>query len=318
MINFRFNLPVLLIVFFLLFFISGSYYNSKTYFTFKDLRFKVLDPLKVDQETTCVIGSSRVRELGNPMSFNAKQPNIINLGISGSSFMTNFFIALYILENKKPKNILFEVTPYAGIHLQILMTDFQLLDVFNATSLGYLDYIKILYEFKTNGKNSSRTDYFSYSNHFYDYIKTFDFFRYVNNTDKEIMFDRFRNYIGNNAYTQDRFESNICSEEFKSMERVDFSIDTLAGRPIEAYFIAYLNEIAAKKGIDIKYVVPLALNRSFKEYVYFPTQLYHLGIKGVHQFDTLFLKSIYRKENFLDKSHFNRKGMELFYNEVFN
>jgi len=279
---------------------------------------EVLDPLIVRQETTCVIGSSRILELGNPILFNEKQPNIINLAISGSTFMTNFFIALYVLENKKPKNILFEITPYAGIHLQPFMANFQLFNVFDATSLGYSEYIRILYEFKTYNKNSSGTDYFSYSNHFYDYIKTFNFFRYINKTDRQIMFDRFRNNMGNNVFAKDKFESIINAEDFKNIERFNFKIQNTSGRPIEAYFIAYLNKIAIKKGIDIKFVVPLTLNKPSNEYKYFPSQLYHLGIRGVHQYDSLFLKAIYRKENFVNDNHFNRNGMELFYNEVFD
>lgn len=319
MINFKFNLPVLLIVFFLLFSLSGIYYSPKTYLTFEDLCVEVLDPLKGDEENTYVIGCSRVRELGNPSIFYEKQPNIVNLGLNGSSFMTNFFVALYVLENKKPKNILFEITPYAGIHsFPASYKNFQLFDVFKATSLNYLDYMKIVDEFKKNNENSSRKDFFSHSNHFYDYIKTFNFLRYIKNINKEVMLEGLRNNIGNNSYLKDQFDSNISVEVFKSIGRFSFINNNSAVRPIEAYFIGYLNEIATKKKIDITYVVPLTLSKRSNEYEYYPTQLYHLGIKGMHKYDSLFLKSIYRKENFADNNHLNRKGMELFYNEVFN
>jgi hypothetical protein len=316
MINFKFNLPLLLIVFFALFFVFGSY-NRPSKLTFKDLQLEVLDSLKVDQKTTCIIGSSRMRELGNPSFFYKKQPNIVNLSMNGSSFMINFFIALYILENKNPKNILFEITPYEGVYLKT-SSNIQLFDAFSATSLNYAAYRKILYKFKKATINTANTGCFIYSNNFYDYTRTFNFLSFVKNTKKSIMLEDLSTKMGNNLFNKDSFNSNVNSEIFKYIKKFDFNIDEISELPIEAYFIAYLNEIAAKKLIDIKYVVPVTLNVSLKEYEYYPSELYNLGIKGMHKYDSLFLKSVYRKENFADDNHYNRQGMELFYNEVFN
>ena len=80
---------------------------------------------------------------------------------------------------------------------------FQLFIVFDATSLNYFDYLYMLFDFKTNGKNSSRIDYFSCSSHLYDYIPTFNFFKNVKNTNKEMMFENFKKYLGNNYYMKD-------------------------------------------------------------------------------------------------------------------
>ncbi|WP_435800320.1 hypothetical protein [Polaribacter sp.] len=140
----------------------------------------------------------------------------------------------------------------------------------------------------------------------------------MKNTNKEMMFENFKKYLGNNYYMKDSFESNINTEVFKNIRKFDFNIKNVSERPIEVYFIEYLNEVASKNGIVVKYVILLTLHTSLKEYEYYPRQLYNLGIKRMHKYDEQFLKSIYRKENFVDHNHLNIQEMELFYNEVFN
>ena len=112
--------------------------------------------------------------------------------------------------------------------------------------------------------------------------------------------------MGNNYYLKDQFESNINTEVFKNIRKFNFNIKNVSERLMQVYFIEYLNEVASENGIVVRYVVPLTLNSSLKEYEYYPRQLYNLGIKGMHKYDEQFLKSIYRKENFVDGNHFNK------------
>jgi hypothetical protein len=316
MINFKFNLPLFLLILFSFLFSLGIYYSPMSYLTFKDLHSEFLDPLKENKDATYIIGSSRIRDLEASI-FNERKNNVVNTGINGASFMTNFFITLYVLENSSPKNILFEITPYGGIHFySVAYYHFELFDAFDATNFSYLDYVSFIYNYMKNTENITKQGYFRYSNHFSDYIRTFDFSRFLKSTEKKTMIKQFRGTIGNGFLASEKNSDLVISDEnFKSIKRTDFGIEnTSQERPIEYYFIQYLNDIAAKKGVDIKYVIPL----TYSFYKNSTNQLYNQGIKGVHTYDKMFLDSIYKKENFYDPRHLNRRGLDLFYNEVFN
>lgn len=297
---------------FLIFLIGFRYYfEEKIYYTVHDFKEDYLDSNINNQNAIYIIGSSRMRGIGINDGNIKKTNKIVNMAINSSSLLKNFFITLYILENLKPKAILFEVGIFNGFDYRRGLTDLKkrllLTDVFGFTTFKSSDYFSIFNDYLSQPGTLFKNDtYLIPMNDFFHSL----YFTTIKNQ-KNFFIKNYKTPL-----TQIQMNSQLEETSFNKIHRLNRMMlpESLETYPIEYFFIKYLNKVAKQKKIEIKYIIPLTFNTM--ELNLYPYALYKQNIPNIHHYKDSFFNSIYKKENFRDENHLNKKGIILFEKEV--
>ena len=320
MINSKFKVVNVLIVFFVVIVSISFIYNNYIVFNFNDFKKEFLDIHKGEKDNLFIVGSSRMQGINEGIT----KCKTVNLAYPGTDFYQTFMLSSYIIENLNPKELLIEITPYYqthnDAHYKIKLRKGILLNFHSIQGKVFFNNY-ILYQIKKDFLTQSNLR-LSIKNKLH-FIKTeiigiFKKYIFIPVNPKKIQFSKkhtvnvYKSFFDWNC-VQEHYQTNTHSQRIEN-KAINSKSNKTNAYTIEYYFMKYLSKQAEQNGVKIKYVVPLTLN--IREEPLGAHNVYLTNNTDIHRYKTDFNSIIYKDKYFKDYNHLNCEGLKLYYNEI--
>ena len=264
----------------------------------KDLDVLIFEEkfMEIDSESIVFIGSSRIQR--SVVEREIADYKIINLGISGNTFLSNFILAKYLIEKSESKKIIIESS--------LVKEEYSL--IFSKLNKeGYeLDY-ELIYE-------TLNTDFFHKTRMRMNFMN-FSFFNFFSiKEDIKSIFSRNSNARSFVGYVES-LENKVSDEsvflsisDFKK-DKKDFNLG------VYIKLTQHLILEAKERGKEVYFLLPTTFRKEEEREVVIPFfNLIDSEFKLIY--DTTLLKRITNKEYLYDNNHLNSFGAEVFTQEL--
>ncbi|WP_109300416.1 hypothetical protein [Aquimarina sp. AU474] len=244
------------------------------------------------------IGSSRVQKSINPAILREKfhNQNIYNLGISGSTFLSNSILTDFLIQNHTPKVIFVELSPI----IQELSTG-----LIQFADEAELDIFKSIHELnkKENVLKKTRIG-----------INTLNSYVFAKNPLKKDIKrilgvhhqKRNKKIVGFVPLDQNNFESTTPFITFNEINSL-----SIKNKDLSSYhnYINYLLELSSKHNTKLIFFLPITYKNNKEKNIVIP--LYNSLPDSIKiKYSKKFIKNITNTKYLYDNNHLNNKGAE--------